>query len=92
MFGFPLPIVTWLVSYGIGFILLAMFVRAILSWFRLDERFAFVRFLARITDPFISPIRHFVKPVWMIDLSWIIAFFLLSTIRILLLQALPPGW
>jgi YggT family protein len=81
-----------LVTYGIGFIILAMLVRAIASWFRFDERYAIIRFLARITDPFIDPIRRIVKPVGVLDLSFLIAWFLLSTIQLLLLQALPVGW
>ena len=81
-----------LVTYGIGFIILAMLVRAIASWFRIDERYAIIRFLARITDPFIDPIRRIVKPVGVLDLSFLIAWFLLSTMQILLLQALPAGW
>ncbi len=26
MFGFPIPIVSWIISYGISFIILAMFI------------------------------------------------------------------
>ena len=92
MFGFPIPIVSWIIYYGISFIILAMFARAILSWFRIDERYAFVRFLARLTDPFIDPVRRIVPPMGVIDMAFIIAFFLLRTMQILLLQGLPPGW
>jgi len=92
MFGLPVPIVHWFVQFGIGFLILAMLVRAIASWFRIDERYAIIRFLAHVTDPFIVPIRRFVRPVWIIDVSWFVAWFMLSTISILLLQALPPGW
>jgi YggT family protein len=81
-----------LIQYGIGAIILAMLIRAIGSLFQLDERFAFIRFLARITDPFITPVRRVIKPVGVFDLSFFITWFLLSTIEILLLQALPPGW
>ncbi|HLI05854.1 MAG TPA: YggT family protein [Ktedonobacteraceae bacterium] len=88
----PFPIAHTLIFYGIGFIILAMLVRAIASWFGIDERFAFIRFLARITDPFIDPIRRYVKPVGFLDLSFLIAWFMLSIIQMLLLQALPTGW
>jgi YggT family protein len=37
-----------LVLYVTGALLLALFVRAILSWFRIDERYAAVRFLAYV--------------------------------------------
>jgi len=84
--------VSWIIYYGIGFIILAMIVRAFASWFRLDERYAIIRFLARITDPFIEPIRRIVPPIGMFDMAFIIAFFMLRTLQILLLQGLPPGW
>ena len=81
-----------IVQYGLGTLIIAMLVRAFASWFRLDERFAIIRFLARITDPFIAPVRRIVRPVGVIDLSFIITIFLLITLQTLLLQALPRGW
>ena len=92
MFTPPVPIVSWIIYYGIGFIILAMIVRAFASWFRLDERYAIIRFLARITDPFIEPIRRIVPPIGMFDMAFIIAFFMLRTLQVLLLQAVPRGW
>jgi len=91
MFGLPIPIVSWIIYYGIGFIILAMIVRAFASWFRLDERYAIIRFLARITDPFIEPIRRIVPPIGMFDMAFIIAFFMLKTLQFLLLKTLPRG-
>jgi YggT family protein len=81
-----------IVSYGIQILIFAMLVRVIASWLRIDERFAIIRFLAHITDPFIDPIRRVVRPVGVLDLSFLIAWFLLSTVRVLLLQSLPPNW
>jgi YggT family protein len=92
MFGFPIPIVNYIVYYGIGFIILAMIVRAFASWFRIDERYAIIRFLARITDPFINPVRRIVPPMGMFDIAFIIAFFLLRTLQVLLLQGIPHNW
>jgi len=88
----PFPLVHWIVFYGIGFLILAMLVRAIASWFRIDERYAIIRFLARVTNPFIDPVRSIVRPVGVMDLSFLIAWFMLITIETLLLQALPPTW
>ncbi len=81
-----------IIQYGIGALLIAMLIRAVASWFRADERYAFIRFLARLTDPFIAPLRRIIPPVGMFDVAFIVAFFLLYTLQILLLQALPPGW
>ena len=92
MFGLPVPIVSWIIYYGISFIILAMFIRAVASWFRIDERYAIIRFLARITDPFIDPVRRIVPPMGMFDMSFFIAWFMLRTLQVLLAQGLPPGW
>ena len=92
MFGFPIPIVSLVIYYGISFIILAMFVRAVASWFRIDERYAIIRFLARVTDPFIDPVRRIVPPMGMFDMSFFIAWFMLRTLQVLLLQGLPRGW
>lgn len=88
----PIPILHMLVVYGIGIILFAIFARVIASWFRMDERYAFVRLLAYLTDPFLQPIRRFVPPVGFLDMSWIIATFMLQTVQLLLLQSLPASW
>jgi YggT family protein len=92
LFTPPLPILSFLVKYGIGIIILSMLIRAIASWFRMDERYAFIRFLAHITDPFIGPVRRLVPPVGFIDLSFIVTLFLLIIMSQLLQQALPVGW
>jgi len=92
MFGFPIPIVSLVIYYGISFIILAMFVRAVASWFRIDERYAIIRFLARITDPFIDPVRRIVPPMGMFDMSFFIAWFMLRTLQVLLLEGLHRGW
>jgi YggT family protein len=81
-----------IVLYGMGALLLALFIRAIASWVRIDERYAFIRVLARITDPFILPIRRVVPPMGVLDVAFILAFFLLITLQLLLTQALPSGW
>jgi YggT family protein len=92
MFGFPLPIISWLIYYGIGLVIIAMIIRAIASWFRIDERYAIIRFMARISDPFINPVRRIVPPMGILDMAFIITIFLLRTLQILLLQGLPSGW
>lgn len=90
MFG--IGIIHVIIKYGIGILIIAMIIRVFASWFGADERFAFIRFLARLTDPFITPIRRIVRPSGVMDMSFLIAFFFLITIEILLLQALPDGW
>lgn len=88
----PIPIFFYLVHYGISILILAMLVRGIASMFRIDERYAFIRFLARITDPFIQPIRRIIGQVWILDLSFIVTLFILIILQSVLSQALPAGW
>lgn len=85
-------IIYGIILYGMGALMLALFVRAIASWFRIDERYAFIRFLAKLTDPFITPLRRVVPPIGIFDVAFILAFFLLWVMQILLVQALPTGW
>ncbi len=92
MYTPPFPILSKIIEIGINILLVAMFIRAIASWFRMDERIPFIRFLARITDPFIEPCRRLFGTVWMLDVGWLAAFFFLSILQTLLLQSLPPGW
>jgi YggT family protein len=94
MFGIPTDrgIIYGIILYGTGAIIIAMFVRAIASWFRIDERYAIIRFLARLTDSFIVPIRRIIKPVGIFDIAFFIGWFMVITMQHLLLQALPKGW
>lgn len=65
----------------------AMLIRAILSWFPIDNKF--VDFLHAITEPFIIPVRMlFEKMNWFtglpIDLSFFFTYILISIILIFL--------
>jgi len=93
-FGIPPDqgIIYGIILYGTGAIIIAMFVRAIASWFRIDERYAIIRFLARLTDSFIVPIRRIIRPVGIFDIAFFIGWFMVITMQHLLLQALPIGW
>lgn len=88
----PFPILHYIINYGIIFLIISMFIRAIASWFNVDERNGFIRFFVKLTDPFINPIRRVVKPIGVFDIAYILAWFMLSTLNILLTQALPAGW
>jgi YggT family protein len=91
-----LPIFLWItyyvIYYGFPALIIAILIRVVASWINIDERVAFIRFLARITDPFIVPCRRIIGRVGVLDLSYLVASFLLITLRILLLQSLPMWW
>lgn len=92
MFLLRLSILHMLVGYGIGALLVALIVRGLASMVGIDERYTIIRMLAYITDPFIQPIRRFVGTIWMLDISFLVALFMLFTLQRLLLQSLPYGW
>jgi len=57
---------------------IAIFVRALLSWFNLDPRSPLIQALNSITEPIISPIRQVMPRLGMFDLSPLVAILLLN--------------
>jgi YggT family protein len=68
-----IPFVGWLIRL-LGF---AMFARAILSWFPIDRGGPVVQALEAITDPILEPLRKVIPPIGAIDITPMIAMFLL---------------
>lgn len=66
---------------------IALFARIILSWFP-HKRTFISDFLKDVTDPILNPVKNIVPVVGGIDLSPILAFFLLRIGYILLLNLL----
>ena len=81
-----------LVYYFFTALIILMFVRWILSWFRLSESNPIMLFLIRCTDPLIAPIRKYIPPVGFFDISWFFVWTALYIMRTLLIQALPASW
>jgi YggT family protein len=67
---------------------LALFGRVILSWVDPMMRSSIGRILYRVTEPILAPIRSYVPPMGMFDLSIIIAILLLRLLQALLHRAL----
>lgn len=67
---------------------LAIFIRVIISWFNINPYNPLISFIYQITDPILVPLRRIVPPVGMIDVTPIIALFLLSIVKWLLLSGL----
>lgn len=57
---------------------LAIFLRAILSWFPIDPRSPLVTVLDQITEPILEPLRRVVPRLGMIDITPLVAILLLS--------------
>lgn len=75
------------VDIFLGFMSILIVVRALISWVNPDPYNPIVQFLSRATDPILNPIRRFM-PVMPIDISPIIAYFLIVVIRGFLVRTL----
>lgn len=70
---------------------LAIFVRALLSWFNLDPRNPMIQALNSITEPILDPIRRVMPRIGMFDLSPIVALILLRVVSVALQQLVIDG-
>jgi YggT family protein len=66
----------------------AIFARAILSWFPMNQRSPIVATLNRVTDPILTPLRRVVPRLGMIDLTPMIAMIVLLAVGRMLQQAM----
>ena len=69
-------------------LIFAIIGRALLSWFNLGTENPLVRILHEITEPILGPMRRVIPMIGMIDISPIVAIFLLGFIQDLLVRAL----
>lgn len=60
---------------------LAILSRVLLSWVRVSPYHPAVDFLYRITEPILAPLRRAIPPIGMVDISPVIAIFLLQIIQ-----------
>lgn len=67
---------------------LAIFLRAILSWFSPAPTNMLVNILYRVTEPLLAPLRRIVPRVGMFDLTPLVAIILLQVIGPVLLRYL----
>lgn len=79
----PLSIVAALIQL-LG---IAIFIRAILSWFVRDPYNPIVRALDTITEPVLQPLRRIVPRMGMMDLTPLVAIIVLSVIGRMLCSA-----
>lgn len=90
--GFPIAIVGYLVFGLLGLYTLAIFVRIFLSYGGLGYGNRWMRFLIRITEPLMGPLRRYIPPVGMFDISPIIAFLVLWVLQAIVAATLLKGW
>ncbi|MBO1004950.1 YggT family protein [Pseudogracilibacillus auburnensis] len=70
-------IVIGIVASIINIYMWALIIYILMGWFPNARESAFGQMLARICEPYLEPFRRFVPPIGMIDISPIVAFFVL---------------
>ena len=73
-----------LLNMVLGFLMFAIFIRAILSWLPLGSSHPVVVFIFRVTEPMLQPIRRFMPRMGVMDLSPMVAIILLIILRAIL--------
>jgi len=81
----PAGLLRLLVAWTIGLIQLALLVRVIASWFRISEYKKWIRWAVVLTEPILRPLRAVIPSMGMIDMTPLVAWFLLSILRRVLL-------
>jgi YggT family protein len=78
-----------LIARAIDLVVLLIFIRCILSWVRVDPYNPLVKLLYQVTDPILKPLQAFTLRSGGVglDLSPLIAIFILQALRNLLLRA-----
>ena len=65
---------------------MAILIRVILSWFRLDPYHPFVQIIHQITEPIIGPLRRIIPSIGMIDITPVVALIILQIVQEILLS------
>ena len=71
---------------------LVIFVRIIFSWVGMSYANSWMRFIVKITEPLLAPLRHRIPPVGMFDVSAIVAFIILWVCKAAVAGTLLRGW
>ena len=77
-----------LLNLALTLLFWAIFLRAILSWVHPDPYNPIVRFLDRVTEPLLAPLRRHLPSLGNIDISPLVAMFLIEAAKILLRRLL----
>jgi YggT family protein len=70
-----------LIGYGIQALIFAIFARSILTWFPTDRSGPIVGALNAVTEPILEPLRRIIPRMGMVDISPMVAIFLLIFIK-----------
>jgi YggT family protein len=88
----PAGIIGYLLFGCLGLYTLAIFVRIIFSWGGASYANRLMRFLVRITEPLLAPLRRMIPTVGMFDISPLIAFFIVWVCQTAVAATLLRNW
>ena len=69
----------------------AIFARAIVSWFPIDQNGPIVKVLDAITEPILGPLRRVVPRVGLFDITPMVAILIIIVIQSVLDSSAQPG-
>lgn len=78
-----------LVSWTLGLLNIALLVRVVTSWVRVSPYSPWVRWAYVLTEPILRPLRRVIPTLGMIDVTPIVAYFLLQLLGSFLLRLTP---
>jgi len=84
----PRGVFVLLVSLTFFVLQTALLVRVVSSWFRISPYSAWIRWSFVLTEPILGPLRRVIPPLGMMDITPIVAYFLLRIFASLLLSLL----
>lgn len=90
--GAPLAVAGYLVFGLLDLYLLAIFIRIIFSFVRVGYGNRLMRFLYRITEPLLGPLRRMIPPVGMFDVSPMVAIIIVWVCKAAVVGLLLRGW
>jgi YggT family protein len=88
----PIAIIGYLLFGFLGLYTLAIFVRIIFAWVGASYANRWMRFLVRLTEPLLGPLRRMVPMVGLFDISPIIAFLILWVCQAAVARILLAKW
>jgi len=90
--GTPVAIIGYVIFGFLGLYTLAIFIRIIFSLLSVTYANPLMRFLIRITEPLMGPLRRIIPPVGMFDISPIVAFLVLWLCQAAVAGTLLRDW
>ncbi len=87
----PVLLVGYLLDGLLGIYLLLIFARIIFSWGQVSYANRIMRFLIRTTEPLLGPLRRIVPPLGSMDISPLVAYFIIKLFQVAIEGTLLRG-